>query len=125
MNGLDDLFSIVDPPAQGTNSASTRVALNAGHAIFNGHFPDRPILPCVVMVHIATRIISILTGDPMRIDQARAIKFLAPVDPRATPELTFRTTLQPSDGGTRAEVQTLAGEIVVMKLTASVVRDDR
>jgi 3-hydroxyacyl-[acyl-carrier-protein] dehydratase len=125
MNGLDELFAIVDPPAQGTNSASTRVTLNAGHSVFNGHFPDRPVLPGVVMVHIATRIISTMMGDPMRIEQARAIKFLAPVDPRATPELAFQTTLQPSDSGTRVEVQATAGSTIVMKLTASVVRDDR
>lgn len=125
MSGLDDLFAVIDPPMKGANSASTRVSLNAGHEVFNGHFPDRPILPGVVMVYIATRIISTMTGDMMRIDQARAIKFLAPVDPRATPELTFATTLQPSEGGTRAEVQATAGDTVVMKLIASVVRDDR
>jgi 3-hydroxyacyl-[acyl-carrier-protein] dehydratase len=125
MNGLDDLFAIADPPAKGANSASTRVTLNAGHALFSGHFPDRPILPGVVMVHIATRIIGVMIGDPMRIAEARAIKFLAPVDPRVTPVLTFQTALQPAENGTRAEVQASAGDTIVMKLTASVVSDGR
>ena len=125
MNGLQTLFTLLDPPTVGTNNATVRVRIDAGHRLFSGHFPDRPVFLGVVMAHIATLIISGMTGTPMRIVTARAIKFLSPVDPHLTPELTFTAELRPGDNDTGVEVRATAGETTVMKLTASVIRDER
>ena len=124
-DGLDSLFTLIDPPTVGSDNAVTHVRIDAVHPLFRGHFPERPVLPGVVMAHIATLIISGMTGTPMRIVTARAIKFLSPVDPHLTPELTFTAELRPGDNDTGVEVRALAGETTVMKLTASVIRDER
>lgn len=124
MPGLDRLFTLIDPPASGVTSAVTRVALDPAHELFSGHFPGHPVVPGVVLVHISLRIVSAMVGASMRIDQARAIKFLAPVDPRVSRELIFRTTLGSSDGTTRADAQAITDGTIVMKMTASVVPDE-
>ena len=125
MPGLDRLFTVIDPPASGATSAVTRVTVDPAHELFSGHFPGRPIIPGVVLVHISLRVISAMMGAPVRIDQARTIKFLAPVDPGISREDVLSTTLETSEGATWAEVQATADGTVVMKLTASVVRDER
>ena len=124
-DGLDSLFTLIDPPTVGSDNAVTRVRIDADHPLFRGHFPERSVLPGVVMAHIAVCLISTMVGAPMRIVSARAIKFLSPVDPHLTPELTYHTVLRDAEDGRSADVRVTAGNVVVMKLTASVIRDER
>ncbi len=121
---MTGLFTLQNAPTEGSNESTVNVTINASHAIFNGHFPDRPILPGVCMAHIAVQIAACMHGKPLRILSARSIKFLAPVDPTVSPELVYRTVLSNGEHGVKADVQALAGDQVVMKLLAELVPEE-
>lgn len=61
-----------------------RIRINASHPIFSGHFPSYPITPGVCLMQVAAE----LCGRT--IAGAKDVKFLVPVLPQQTPELTFR-----------------------------------
>ena len=94
------------------------VSLNAGHPIFEGHFPGRPVLPGVCTVHIAQTIAERMHGAPLTIRSARSIKFLAPIDPRTAGRLRFEVKLSERDGALRIEAQAFVDGTVVMKMIA-------
>lgn len=118
MSNIRGLFSLpVGQPGTCTES-TVSVHFDPSHDLFNGHFPGRPVVPGVCLVEAATSIASAMHGAPLRMVKARAIKFLMPVDPGSTPELTYHTKLTAADGLCRVESQAVAGDTVVMKLTA-------
>ena len=121
MTGLKGLFTLKDTPATGSLESEVWDEIVPTHPIFEGHFPDQPVLPGVCMVQIALTIASAMHGKPLRMLNARTIKFLTPVDPRISPELLFRTTLTTLENGIKAEVNATAGEASVLKLSAELV----
>lgn len=108
-------------PATGSTESEVVVGINAAHGIFVGHFPDQPVLPGVCMVQIAVTIAGAMHGKALRVANARNMKFLAPVDPRKTPELLYRTTITPVEGAIKTEVQATADGTTVLKLSLELV----
>ncbi len=118
MMRLQDLFHFPEGMPSRCDRAEVSVAVNDGHDIFKGHFPERPILPGVCMVHLMQRILQSMHGGPLVMDSARSIKFLAPVDPGVAHILLCKLELQREDGIVKSEGSIMAGDIVVMKMTA-------
>ena len=73
------------------------VQLNAGHRIFDGHFPSQPILPGVCMMQIVREVLEHELGKKLRIRKADQLKFLKIIDPRETKELVLQVKVT-SDG---------------------------
>ncbi|MEF8712186.1 MAG: hypothetical protein V5B39_01190 [Accumulibacter sp.] len=53
----------------------------AGHPAFSGHFPDRPIVPGVVLLDRALHFAEALLGRPAVVWQIARSKFFSPVGP--------------------------------------------
>lgn len=66
--------------------------LDAGDACLDGHFPDRPIIPGVVLLDAAMTAFGLT--PPVRIEQA---KFLQPCAPGMTLELTMTPVADGAD----------------------------
>lgn len=64
-----------------TDTWTWRVEPVAEHAVYNGHFPGRPITPGAAMVQLLQHLASQADGHTLRLKSARHIKFLTPVDP--------------------------------------------
>lgn len=92
------------------------VNLNAGHPVYEGHFPGFPVTPGVVMMQVIRECVAHTTGVPLRYKQVNACKFLAVVNPGETPtlELTFSVT-----GDYRLQASLSCGGQVVLKLKAT------
>ena len=86
---------------------SATLRLNAQHPIFDGHFPDRPILPGACQLQMIRELLSHITAKTYRLQKAATIKFITPIDPRHDP--TIRLDLQ------YEEVQN-----AVLRVTASI-----
>lgn len=119
-NGTPSLFTIDRMPDPGSH-ATVLARIQADHAILQGHFPGRPVVPGVCLVDLVVRICSALAGADQRIIRARSIKFLQPVEPVRAPELLVTVDLQPGDGCNKAEARIAFGETVAMKMTADLV----
>ena len=64
------------------------IRLNAGHAIFKGHFPGNPIVPGVCQIQMVTEILEEHYKKLLFLRQVANIKFLAVLKPDETERLS-------------------------------------
>jgi 3-hydroxyacyl-[acyl-carrier-protein] dehydratase len=58
------------------------LAINAGHKIFEGHFPNQPVVPGVCMMQMAKEIMEQVAQKKIKLIKAYEMKFLAIIDPQ-------------------------------------------
>jgi 3-hydroxyacyl-[acyl-carrier-protein] dehydratase len=58
------------------------LVINAGHKIFEGHFPGQPVVPGVCMMQMVKEILEQVIGKETNLIKAHEMKFLAVIDPR-------------------------------------------
>ena len=77
---LNDFFSIT----QQTNSDGNMEAvleINKGHRIFEGHFPNQPVVPGVCMMQMIKELLEQELKKETELLSAAEMKFLAVIDP--------------------------------------------
>ena len=78
---LNDFFTISN-----TESSATEIwaelFINADHKIFEGHFPNQPVVPGVCMMQMIKEIVEHILDKKTNLVQAADMKFLAVIDPR-------------------------------------------
>lgn len=77
----NDFFSFTVPQIEG-NTIKTTLELNAAHKIFEGHFPQHPIVPGVCMMQMVKEVVENVIGKETNLFIAHNIKFLTIIDPR-------------------------------------------
>jgi 3-hydroxyacyl-[acyl-carrier-protein] dehydratase len=77
---LNDFFRISN-----TESSATEIwaelFINADHQIFEGHFPNQPVVPGVCMMQMIKEIVEHIIGKHTNLVEAADMKFLAVIDP--------------------------------------------
>lgn len=78
---LNDFFSI-----NNTESSATEIwaelFINADHKIFEGHFPNQPVVPGVCQLQMIKEIVEQVLDKETNLVQAADMKFLAVIDPQ-------------------------------------------
>lgn len=89
----DKLYRIQQPEQSATGVISATLPLQAEHPIFQGHFPQQPVLPGVCLVQAVGEVLTVVLGRPCRLSTASNIKFTNVIDPRVHPsiQLTIQT----------------------------------
>ena len=92
-------FSVLSSEvAEGLGTYNLR--LNRDHFIFRCHFPEQPIVPGVCIVQMLSELIAGYAGRKLYVKEMRRVKFVGPVYPDQTPELSYRITSYNDDGQT-------------------------
>lgn len=65
-----------------TDSVKLLVELNPDHHIFDGHFPQLPVVPGVCMMQMVKELVEDFTGQRLRLAKANHLKFLTIINPR-------------------------------------------
>jgi 3-hydroxyacyl-[acyl-carrier-protein] dehydratase len=73
---LESLIKFEDIKQEAENEFHARFFIDPNHEVFNGHFPNQPLLPGVIMVDIVRRCLEKIEGVSLRLDTASNIKFL-------------------------------------------------
>ncbi len=76
----NDLYNI-DSLVKEEGTAKAVLSLKVSHPIFKGHFPGQPVLPGACMLQMIKEIMEIATGQPLKLQKAHHIKFIALIDP--------------------------------------------
>jgi len=84
----------------GTSADSIGVRLNAGHPIYQAHFPGNPITPGVCLVQMVGELLGNRVGRHLQLSKVVNLKFIAPVSPQEKPDLEVRFTAVDDDGAT-------------------------
>ena len=92
-------FSVLSSEvAEGLGTYNLR--LNGDHFIFRCHFPEQPIVPGVCIVQMLSELIAGYAGRKLYVKEMRRVKFVGPVYPDQTPQLSYRITSYNDDGQT-------------------------
>lgn len=81
---INDFYTCHDV-VNNEHELSARIVFNAGHAIFNGHFPGQPVTPGVCMMEIVKELLQNQVGKSLMLHNARNVKFLQFVTPAMQP----------------------------------------
>lgn len=77
---LGDFFDIISLETE-QGSINALVEINAGHRIFEGHFPNQPVVPGVCMMQMVKEITEQVLETETNLSSAAEMKFLAVIDP--------------------------------------------
>ena len=118
----DNFFTISTLQNEGNNIAAT-LSINPSHHIFEGHFPDFPVVPGVCMMQMMREIMEGVLDKKTRIVKADHLKFLAVINPQENAVvdtvLTYKT-LENGNIGIEAKLFKEATIFFKMKCVLSV-----
>ena len=77
---LNDFFTINDKVSSETEIWA-ELRINANHKIFEGHFPNQPVVPGVCMMQMIKEILEQVIGKETNLVPAVDMKFLAVINP--------------------------------------------
>ena len=86
---LKNNLYIIKRISEAGSSIEALVELDEHHKIFEGHFPDNPVLPGACMIQMVKELLETFFGRNLQLTKADDIKFSAIVDPTVNKELTF------------------------------------
>ena len=110
MSLKDSLYHIVS-----CESGKAVVRLDPSSPVYAAHFPGYPITPGVILIEIATELLSAgVAGGLLELSEAVNVKFVSPVIPG---EETLLTYLFAPDGELRWKVNVLCSETLCAKMT--------
>jgi len=82
-------------------------SINKNSKVFDGHFPNQPILPGVVMIELTKRAVEISHGKKLVLDAAGNFKFLKMIDPNIIKAATivFKTIAKNGGWSVKAQIK--------------------
>ena len=95
------------------------VVLNPGHPIYKGHFEQIPVVPGVCLSQIIQELMENKIKQKLVLVSGDNIKFLAPVNPRESPELRFSFQLKTADALYSVTCTVTSREQICMKFKGS------
>ena len=103
-------FFYIKTLEQDNGKINAVLEINAGHKIFEGHFPGRPVVPGVCMMQMVKEILELALAKPTRLVSGDNLKFLTVIDPQENNII-------------QAEIKYSIGEGVKINVTASLVNE--
>jgi 3-hydroxyacyl-[acyl-carrier-protein] dehydratase len=96
---LDSFFNIQSYTFENSGETQQHIHgvlnLNAGHAIYQGHFPGNPVVPGVCQVQMVKELVEKALGRRLILSTSDNIKFLSMISPRVNPQLEFDILIRP------------------------------
>jgi 3-hydroxyacyl-[acyl-carrier-protein] dehydratase len=86
---LNDLYTITSMDSA-PGLITSEIRINAGHRLFDGHFPGAPVTPGVVQLQIVKEILESHLEKNLTMKSLRVCKFLSILNPELTPVVQIR-----------------------------------
>lgn len=87
---LDDLYTVMDSKFSDANTLEVTVDIHKEHPIFEGHFPNFPVMPGVTLLQIIKNSLEHELQTALALQSASNIKFLTLVNPYKQTKLIFK-----------------------------------
>jgi 3-hydroxyacyl-[acyl-carrier-protein] dehydratase len=110
----EPLFKILSTDHQ-ENVITAVLDIDQDSEIFEGHFPNQPVVPGACMLQLIKEILTRALNVPIRLAKADNIKFLTLVEPTNNQVLVIELTYNLVDAAIKVAANLTAGEIVCMK----------
>ncbi len=110
----DDFFKILEINTDKT-SVRSKIELNKNHVIFEGHFPEFPIVPGVCQIQIINELTSEVLQKKLTLRQAKNIKFTQIIDPEKNEILDIDLQLESKEKEVLVRASIFSEDIVFLK----------
>ncbi|MDB5158844.1 MAG: hypothetical protein JWR50_3551 [Mucilaginibacter sp.] len=97
------------------NSVNAVLEIDQVNEIFNGHFPDQPVVPGACMLQMVKEVLADALRVSLRLVKADNIKFLSLIQPSAR-SLQLNIAYQLTDSDIKVNCTLSSGENICMKL---------
>ncbi|MEN8225163.1 MAG: 3-hydroxyacyl-ACP dehydratase [Bacteroidota bacterium] len=78
---------------------TARISFNPSHPVFDGHFPEQPVVPGVFLIRIIKDVVGSVAGGKFVLKFGSNIKFLNVIDPHKHPEADLKGTFSIAEDG--------------------------
>lgn len=82
-----------------SNNIHSNIKLNVEHPIYQGHFPQQPVVPGVCMMQILAELITNALKQKVALKKASQAKFLVPIIPQKNPSLDVQIKYNKNEDG--------------------------
>ena len=86
---LNDFYTLESVTKTDPAKLTAEVILNAGHAIFKGHFEQMPIVPGVCQTQMIKELLQQELGSNLMMVKGSNIKFMGMIIPQQHPKITI------------------------------------
>ncbi|MGG5576681.1 3-hydroxyacyl-ACP dehydratase [Myroides sp. C15-4] len=90
---IKDFYRIVSIQSVETDFQAT-IELNKDHAVFDGHFPDNPVMPGVCMIQIIKELVETTTNKRLFMQTVSNVKFMTLINPQVDQTLLVNFTVE-------------------------------
>jgi len=117
---LQNFYTVTAKEEVSDGNFSIRIHVNAAHEIFKGHFPGNPVMPGVCMMQIIKELTEGIIGENLFMQSLSNVKFMALINPDATPDLRLDITISHTDDGlVKVRNTTYFNDTVALKLASA------
>jgi 3-hydroxyacyl-[acyl-carrier-protein] dehydratase len=118
----EPLFKILSTDHQ-QNVITAVLDIDQQSEIFEGHFPNQPVVPGACMLQVIKEILVRTLSTPLRLAKADNIKFLTLVEPKDNQVLVLELTYNTTDTDTKVTANLTAGDNSCMKFQGNFVAE--
>jgi 3-hydroxyacyl-[acyl-carrier-protein] dehydratase len=110
-------FYFIDDESAAEGLFRAEIRFDAGHSIFEGHFPGQPVVPGVCMMQLVKESLEWHLQTSLNLANAAGIKFLMVIDPRNTPAVSLQLKYKKNDkGNVVADAQLHSADTIYFKM---------
>ncbi|GAB2986760.1 hypothetical protein GCM10027049_28110 [Mucilaginibacter puniceus] len=110
----DPIFKILSiNSTEGLISAALEV--NVNHEIFNGHFPEQPVVPGACMVQLVKDVLEKRLNATLQLKIANNLKFLELIAPQLTTHLQLKLAYTIEDELVKVHGDLVAEDVIYFK----------
>jgi len=115
---LKDFYKVLSEENTSDSKYTITILVNEKHEVFKGHFPGNPIMPGVCMIQIIKELTENITESTLMIQTLSNVKFMALINPEATPELRLELDIVTTeDDLVKVKNTTYFNDTVALKLS--------
>lgn len=90
-------FYSVKNTSESSGIYTTELTINKQHHLYDGHFPDRPVTPGVILMQLFKEEAERLSNSRLQLKTASNIKFMAVVNPNEDENLLLESSVETND----------------------------
>lgn len=118
-------FYTIEEISYSNGQVLARIKLNPDHKVYDGHFPDQPIVPGVIQLQIVKEILEESLQQKLRLQFASTIKYLAMIIPGQSPMLEINIQYQSLENDVfKASTVIKAGDTVFLKFKGNFIASE-
>lgn len=118
---LNNFFTVQEESSKevdGKYTINAQIRIDKNHSIFEGHFPNQPIVPGVCMIQIIKEILEKHRGQKLIFTDGGNIKFLAMINPEANSVINVEISYSNSNPD-NVDAKLFWGEVIFFKVKGS------